>query len=119
LPFLCVEILPQAPYLEDKAIDNSICKTIGEGEPEVFWLPPSPNPAIDRVSIRVINARQEPLRIECFDMVGRRLIDEERSIEEGLVEDIELDVSALKAGRYLIRLTQGLTDEVFKLQILR
>jgi hypothetical protein len=102
----------RSPWSE---IDTFSTLPMHEGEevldPSLLKLTLWPNPVTDVLHIG-IDGRDYPARIELFDAAGRM-------VQSGLFEpgSIDLDVSALPAGMYLLRVA-GEAGQVTRLVVL-
>ena len=72
-----------------------------------------PNPADASVRVEVMLGGDVPVSLVVADAFGRLVI--ERQVVDGAF--VDLDVSALDAGIYLVRATNGLTEEVIRLVV--
>lgn len=82
---------------------NGIGVSISETAPASL-LRAYPNPAYDRLIVEHIMGTPQPLQVELLDLMGRSLLT--RSAEAGATET-ELDLSAVGAGLYLLRVSAG------------
>ena len=68
--------------------------------------PSAPNPARDRTTVAVAVEKPSLVRVEVFDAPGRVVHRQRLPLAEGTAE-IGLDLAALPAGYYLVRVTDG------------
>lgn len=69
--------------------------------------PPFPNPARSRVTLRYELPTDSDVRLDVYDMLGRRVITATRGAEDVGRSAIHLDVSGLASGTYVCRLSAG------------
>ena len=88
--------------------------TSGEAAPEAaaFALDaPAPNPATDRTTLRLRLDRAQPVRVEVFDLLGRRI----QTLHAGALaagdHPLTLDTSRLPGGLYVVR-ARGASSQV-------
>lgn len=82
---------------------------IGVAPPSAALLPPSPNPARERVTFRLRLDRAGPIRLEVFDPAGRRLKGWTAMLSGPGERSVEWDFRSTDGrvapvGRYLVRL---------------
>lgn len=66
-------------------------------------MPVSPNPAQESVSLRFRSPVTTQVRVEVFDMLGRRQLDIRRDVSPGTETTLSMNVSSLAGGAYLVR----------------
>jgi hypothetical protein len=66
----------------------------------------SPNPAIDEVSVSIRTGEKRRLHMQCIDMKGTILSQQQILAETGSTKTT-LDISRLPAAQYLIRIIEG------------
>jgi ELWxxDGT repeat protein len=80
---------------------------------------PHPNPARDRATVSFDIAEPEPVRVEVFDVLGRRVA----LLEDGPVaageHSLTWEADALPSGLYLVRLTAGDAVQTQRLTLAR
>ena len=65
-----------------------------------------PNPATDRLSITVESSRAGTARVRIVDATGRTAESREMTVRAG-TQDVQMDISDLAAGLYLLRIQVG------------
>lgn len=66
-----------------------------------------PAPASDRVTVRYKLQQAEAVRIDFFDLLGRRVISNHVPVAGPGDHSLQVDVSGLSSGTYLMRLSAG------------
>ncbi|NNF57240.1 MAG: T9SS type A sorting domain-containing protein [Rhodothermaceae bacterium] len=67
---------------------------------------PTPNPTSSRVELRLVSRDSQYGRVEVYDMLGRRVaVPYNGTLEAGVPRPIEVDVSGLRPGVYVLRVT--------------
>ncbi len=98
--------------------DSSTSEPTAESLP-VHFQTPHPNPAISSTNVTFEMAEAGPVRIEVFDMLGRRVA----VLADGTVEAGEhaltWEAGTLPSGLYLVRLTAGNTVQTRRLTLAR
>jgi hypothetical protein len=66
---------------------------------------PWPDPTAGGVvTLSVTVARPQPLRLEVYDGLGRRVLEDQLElVGSGVTEEVSVDFGALAAGRYVVR----------------
>ncbi len=119
LPFFCVTIIPSDGRVDEDASNNVICKEIGSVDDEVFFFTPSPNPVQEELSISIVNAPKGELFYSVSDMSGKTMLEQKVESQGDLIQHYTINFSSLSSGRYLLKLSIGLKEEVYKIQVLR
>ena len=91
-----------------------------ESESGYFVGAPYPNPfnPTTRLSFSVDQA--QPVRVEVFDMLGRRVMTVfDAHLEAGQVEDRPIDASALPGGTYIVRISGSSFQETRSIHLLK
>ena len=78
---------------------------VDEPTAELANLSVFPNPTADRISVRLETIRATNLRLDLFDLAGRRLLSRPLGRSNLLRE--ELDLTSYPAGTYLLRVQSG------------
>jgi hypothetical protein len=76
-----------------------------------------PNPAVDNINIQYTITRQENVVIEVFDLVGNKVYFEQTAAMADGVNINQVDVSALPAGLYVLRLSAGESQVTNKIKV--
>ncbi len=93
IPFVNLNVAPYVNALDDPRVNAQV-------------LTIYPNPANDFVRVSTeIHMPQQPIRVEIFDLCGRRLI--ERSFDGGNVSQLSISVGELSNGTYSVRVITG------------
>ena len=107
-------------FLVNKFVDVSIKEDEFLRVPEDFeWMAPYPNPVRDTTTIVYRIAEGTQVRLELFDLLGRKvstLIDRHHFPDSYTVT---LDVSALAAGSYMLQLTAGAFSQSRQITVVR
>lgn len=86
----------------------------------LFALNPNyPNPFMDRTTLSFSVARAERIRLEVYDLLGRRvatLVDEERAPGH---HEVVFDARTLASGAYIARLIAGAQSATQRIQVVR
>lgn len=80
---------------------------------------PFPNPTRTQATIRYDIPRPQRVRLELYDLTGRRVRSVADGQKEGGRHQVSLDVSELPSGLYFYQLSAGETSETRKLMIVR
>ena len=101
------------PAIATNTVTTQLVTVLGTA-PSVFsQLKVFPNPAKSKVTILVENSGAK-ISASLYDLQGKRILAEENQQQPG---KIDLDVSQVQAGIYLLRIVSGNTAEVRKLVI--
>ena len=73
-----------------------------------------PNPTRDKVTMQYILDENTPVHIAVFDMHGRIVFRKDKAMQENGLHHLELDLSDLTAGLYVIRVHTSKGFETFK-----
>jgi len=119
LPYICVDLIPESGRSDVNPSDNQKCEVIGVGSSEIHWLAPVPNPVSDQVQFGLANAQKGILQVTLFDALGRMVIEKEFNAGQVLLERFSLDLSNIEPGRYVMRMTKGLNEKVYQIQVLK
>ncbi|MCW5898963.1 MAG: choice-of-anchor I family protein [Flavobacteriales bacterium] len=77
-----------------------------------------PNPANDRLHVELLLQEAGQVRLELIDPTGRLLIERTTSAEEGRHIEV-LDITGLRPGMYLMRMTSGMEQETKPFVVMR
>lgn len=77
-----------------------------------------PNPASSILNIEVVGTTNEPLSISIHDLTGKARIIENVSLTQG-VNNIQLDISGLKTGNYILRTIDKTNSYIRKISVLK
>jgi PKD repeat protein len=119
LPYICVNLSPKAGRTDLDMSNNALCKLIGTGTSDIFWLDPRPNPVHSLMTFGHANAAKGPLLASVYDAMGRQVMEFEYSAGLSLVERYTIDVSGIEPGRYVLRLVKGIHEKVYQFQVLK
>lgn len=98
-------LMDEVGYFPLKSTLTSIDKDLREEILTAITVYPNPNNGI--FSIRIQDAKPEPVRIVIFDMMGNLAFDKEFRPIDGTIET-EVDLTQFAAGMYIMRATQDL-----------
>jgi hypothetical protein len=84
-----------------------------------FWLTASPNPATERSVFRFSLPRQDWVRLEVFDVAGRRVATLLDGIRDAGQHEATFSPQSLGAGVYLYRVRAGRDELTRKLFVVR
>lgn len=73
-----------------------------------------PNPTRDKVTLQYILDENTPVHIAVYDMQGRNVLRKDKAMQENGLHHLELDLSDLKAGLYVIQFRTYRGVETFK-----
>lgn len=111
---LCYEVRIAGHSTDPNPANNKACidvtRTVSVGDDDVPSVSLFPNPA----SASVILAGAENARVQLFDLSGKQI-----SVIERACESQQLDVSALSAGLYVVRISDGKSVVTKKLNVVR
>ena len=119
LPFFCVRLIPPQNRADQEPTNNELCDEIGAVGEEYYIIGPSPIPALNEITFSIVNLGDQELSVELIDMSGRSFLSRSLVNNGALVQEHRLDLNNLANGRYLLRIQIGLTQEVYKIQVLR
>ena len=119
LPYICVNLSPEPGRADVDMSNNDLCKTIGTGTSDIFWLDPVPNPVQTQMTVGIANATKGPLLASVYDAIGRQVMEFEFSAGLSLVERYTINVSGIEPGRYVLRLVKGIHEKVYQFQVLK
>jgi|GEM_PF-529992 len=74
-----------------------------------------PNPATSKVTVQMANEKLEPVTIELFDLIGKKLVSQTPVASKKMVELI--NVNQLEKGNYLLKVTIGVQLLVLKVAV--
>ncbi len=81
---------------------------------------PFPNPAIQRSSIRIAIKERAVIKLELFDLVGKKIRTLfENPLEEGREELLDIDLRGLSSGLYFLKIGNGSESVTLPLHILK
>ena len=90
-----------------------------EAAPEAaFDLTIYPNPVRDRATVALALAEAQEVTVEVYDTLGRQLVRSTTALNAGF-QSVPLDVRALPAGAYVVRVTAGNDTRVERLTVIR
>ena len=89
---------------------DSVFSTSLPSEEWLFWRI-FPNPATDNISIQLSDIQSEKINIEVFDIFGRPVL----SIIDNLSDHIQLNISSLPSGLYLMKVATSHTSHTYKI----
>lgn len=92
---------------EDAAAENILA----------FQFEMFPNPASSEVYFNLAMYRESPIGIEIFDLKGKKLNQLSPNILSRGYHQLMIDCSALPAGMYIVKLSNGVSEEIEKLII--
>ncbi|WP_370087876.1 endonuclease [Ekhidna sp.] len=72
-----------------------------------------PNPVVERLTIRIEGDKDEEVKFRLMDMNGRVLLFKDVTLVDG-ANDIELDISTMEQGMYLLDIIQNNTSQLSK-----
>ena len=72
--------------------------SVNVNEKELLDMNVYPNPVSSLLNIEVLNVEDEIVKLRIFDMLGRRYLDKDVIVENGI---LSIDVSLLTNGVYL------------------
>jgi Secretion system C-terminal sorting domain len=100
-------------YIDDVCL-SSVAATRLASEVVVENAKIYPNPTSDILKVPVLDVTERSMDVELFDMTGRSVINKsfETSESQGFVE---VNVSKLQIGTYLVKAKQGLKQNVQKM----
>ncbi|WP_319937473.1 M36 family metallopeptidase [Neolewinella maritima] len=75
-----------------------------------------PNPATDRLAIRLQTAQAGRLQLDVFSMDGRRVLRQSSQVSQG-ANALDLSVADLPSGQYTVRLTEAAALTTLKLTV--
>jgi len=79
-----------------------------------------PNPAVDRLNIRIESATSKTIRGEVYSMNGQKVLDiTPRMVEANNAQVIGVDLGAMQNGYYILRIIDGETVTVKAISINR
>ena len=81
--------------------------------PKTLILPPTPNPAHNELHIQRANANNDPIVLEIFDMLGRKVLVHRLNIN---ASTLILPLHLLPAGQYLLRASNNINTETHSFQ---
>ncbi|MCB0521568.1 MAG: T9SS type A sorting domain-containing protein [Saprospiraceae bacterium] len=126
-PHLTFDPLPDSLFVCMTAFnecgENTLCKTVylgatGITELEMEAMQLAPNPVRDKAFLTVISRKVTSLRLTIFDVRGREVaLESTLPLNLGKTE-LEIDVSGLPAGLYLVKLEAG-QEVVWKKMVLQ
>jgi len=82
-------------------------------------LPSAPNPFAQAARLRYRLPDPARVRLEVFDLLGRRVATLVDGEEEAGPHEVQLDGSRLAAGTYFVRLTAGAETQTQQIQLVR
>ena len=77
-----------------------------------------PNPTAGRLSLRLAWPTAEPARLTVVDVLGRRVGSFQATPSEAGEETVDVDLSGLPAGPYVVRVVQGSQSALAKVSVL-
>ncbi len=81
---------------------------------------PAPNPTTGVTRLSVSVAEAQPVRVEAFDALGRRIaVVFDGTVGAGVVQDLAFDAAALPTGPYLLRITGQTFSETTRVSVAR
>jgi hypothetical protein len=95
-------------YNPEATIDDGSCVYPSVNEIESLAFAVYPNPAKDMINISNAGVNGK-VQMDLFDNVGRRVMGQQLNFENGVARNI--DITALAAGKYVVRLTSGQSVE--------
>ena len=119
LPYLCIRLIPPSNRADLHPDDNRECIPLGLPSEEVYWLDPSPNPVGSILTIGLANSGDGVLIAEIYNALGEEALNRTYNVGSSFVEEFSLDVSGLTPGRYILRLSLGLEEKTYRIQVLR
>lgn len=93
---------------EDPATDIGTITEVEPGEdlPATFVLAPNyPNPFADATTLRYVLPQAGPVRLEVFDLLGRRVAVVVEGVQPAGVHEVQLEGRHLSNGLYVVRIT--------------
>ena len=91
-----------------------------EGDASMAMTPMSPNPALSRATLSFTVAEAGAARVEVYNVLGQRVLTAfDGTATPGRSVDVDLDVSALAAGVYLVRLDSAGQTAVQQITVVR
>jgi PKD repeat protein len=119
LPYLCVQLIPADNRSDLNPDDNRECIALGLPSEQIYWLDPAPNPVGSVLKLGLANAGEGVLRAEMYNVLGEEALNHSYNVGSSFVEEFTLDVSGLTPGRYILRLSLGLEEKTYRIQVLR
>jgi PKD repeat protein len=110
LQYVCAEVAVSNDVFAD---NNEQCVSLSQDE---ITLSPYPNPANTQLNIRWINPKAENVHVAVFKSNGQVAFDEELDSPAGLSE-FRVNTSTWASGLYLVRVTAGASQNVYKVVI--
>ncbi len=107
LDYICGFITSFLDIEEENMNDNNKCINLNESS--IIINQPYPNPSKGEVTFEVITTESEVLTINIIDSNGRSVFKSDITVESGS-NNLNLDLSGIKEGLYLLRI--GFHDEV-------
>lgn len=97
----------QAPELAPFAVSTGINDPIQKSLGELIIVGTYPNPVDNSLFVQlVVNKQLTNVSYELFDMIGRK-VDSRKMELTGGIHHLDIDVATLKAGNYILKLTNG------------
>ncbi len=98
------KLVPEDPATDIGTITTDV--EPGEGLPVAFTLMPNyPNPFADVTTLRYVLPQAGPVRLEVFDLLGRRVAVVVDGVQPAGMHEVKLDGRNLANGLYVVRLT--------------
>jgi hypothetical protein len=72
-----------------------------------------PNPVVQQATVELVSSKNTEVNLQVFDLSGRTIISETENVQPG-VNRLQLDMSSLKKGTYIVRTTSGANSQTQK-----
>jgi len=90
--------------------------SIAQYQPHAFQLSAAPNPTHNTLHLQYVTKEESPIQVSILNAMGQLMMEQKANPRSGQNE-LPLNVSALAAGQYFIRLVQG--NKVEKIPFVR
>ncbi len=98
------KLVPEDPATDIGTITTNV--EPGDNLPDAFTLAPNyPNPFAEATTLRYALPKAGPVRLEVFDLLGRRVAVVVDGVQPAGVHEVKLDGRGLSNGLYVVRLT--------------
>jgi hypothetical protein len=72
-----------------------------------------PNPVIQQATVELVSRRNAEVTLQVFDLSGRMIISRTEMVQPG-VNRLQIDMSSLKKGTYIVRTSSGTNTQTQK-----
>ena len=78
-----------------------------------------PNPASDNISVKINTSQKENLSVEIYDLAGKQILNKQFGVTSVGMNEVNVSLSDLKKGTYLIRVLAGNQTGTQKLIVIK